>query len=37
VAVTAPLDHADITAHLTAHLAWEVLARFAVRADRGPR
>jgi agmatinase len=27
-----PLDHADITAHLAAHLLWEMLALFAVRA-----
>jgi agmatinase len=26
-----PLDHADITAHLAAHLVWEMLALFAVR------
>jgi arginase family enzyme len=25
-----PLDHADVTAHLAAHLAWELLAVMAV-------
>lgn len=33
-----PLDHADITAHLTAYLAWEILALIAVhRAGGAPR
>jgi len=26
VEVCPPLDHADLTAHLAAHLAWELLA-----------
>lgn len=29
-----PLDHADITAHLSAYLVWEILALLAVRAGR---
>jgi agmatinase len=31
VEVCPPLDHADITAHLAAHLAWELLAVMALR------
>ena len=29
VEVCPPLDHADLTAHLAAHLAWEMLAAMA--------
>lgn len=32
VEVCPPLDHADLTSHLAAHLAWELLAVIAVRA-----
>ncbi|MBL9015014.1 MAG: agmatinase [Myxococcales bacterium] len=32
VEVCPPLDHADITAHLAAHLAWELLAVIATRS-----
>jgi agmatinase len=34
VEVCPPLDHADLTSHLAAYLAWEMLAVMALRAER---